>query len=341
MARQVGQIAFGLAGLALGGPVGFAVGNMLGAALFGAPPQPASLQKLRLPQTQVGTMFPIIYGGALPGETLSQSNRAGVRTAGVFIDCDKKGGITQKGGKTSGGTTGAPNANSAPKYLLTCAMAVCDARTGPVIIDQIFFNDKCKWDRFEPDQEWGELEPEYDAQGNIIAEIGEKIELYRGTWKQQPSSVLQALHSPEPVPAYRGLCYIVFNKVKIKSVPTITVVCRNSITGAKFIVTNHMKLANVPEFAIDLCHLNYHVRGAFQNNDGGGRDLCEQVAKWCFCDLTEFDGRIKDVSLVAPAAPPLIPQKWMRARVLEGNASTNAADLLKRTDRGAPAGHTS
>jgi hypothetical protein len=330
MSRSVGQIAFGVIGGIVGGPIGFSVGNMLGAAVFGTQAPPASLQKLRLPQTQVGTMLPIIYGGVLPGEVASDTVRGGVRTAGVWIDCDKKGGITQKGGKSSGGTTGAPNADEAPQYYLTAAMAVADARGAPVIIDQIFFNDKCKFDRFgKGDKKGWKVLPEYDAQGNIIAEIGDKIEMFRGTWKQQPSAVLQALHSPAPVPAYRGISYIVFNQVKIKSIPTVTVVGRNNITGARVIVTIHLRLATMPAERIDLCEMKDHVRGAFQNNEGPARALCEQLARFCYCDLAEWDGKVKDVSRIFKGVPPnatafKVPAEWLAARESNGGGANGS-----------------
>ena len=277
-------------------------------------------------------MFPIIYGDLLPGETADNYIRGGVRMAGIYIDCDPNGGISVSGGDGSSGTGGAPKQPSAPVYRMTCAIAFCDSRVAPTIIDQVFLNEKCKFDRFGSTSAlkgWN-VSPEYDPRGNTISEIGDKLELYRGTAWQHPSATLQAIHSPNPVPAYRWLSYIVMNQVAIQnSVPTITIVGRNSITGAQVIVTKHLQLAGLPAERINLSNLaaaNVSLRGAIQNNEGAAKDLCNQVARYAGCDLAEWDGLIQDYARNFQGAPQTLDGAFLAARVGDKSQSSTQAN---------------
>lgn len=299
MGRLAGQLAFGVAGGLLGGPTGFAIGNLIGGLLFGQRPQkPAasSVDKLRIPQTQAGVMFPLMYG-----DTCVEGEKAGWRSAGIWIDCDKDGGITQSTSSdgTRHGTLGGHREESEEtQYFLTGALAIADAVVAPVIVDKITVNDETIYDRFAAEPGYT-LTDELVA-GDVVGEISDELELWRGDWRQPVSTILTQVHSPDLVPAYRGIAYLVFKNLPIKTQPTITVVMRNGIQGLRAIVKRHLMLANIPEANIRLCAIAGAIPGAFQNNVGPPRALAEQCARYAGCDLVEVDGVIADTDRSNP-----------------------------------------
>ena len=310
----------------------------LGGLLFPTKMPTTSLQKLRLSKTEPGSMFTLGYGGIFPGET-----RGGVRTAGVFIDCSPNGGFSTKKSKKSGGTGGKPKTPEADKQYMTCTLAFADARVAPVIVDQIYFDNECKMNRFgdEDHDGWAAgLEEETAPNGLVISEVNDKIELGRGTWWQQPSARMQQVHPGKPMSAHRGLGTITFKGVPVSSIPTITVVFRNGITGCQQIVRLHMRIADVPNEIIDLCAIDGNIRGAFQNAEGPPRELIEQIAQYSYCGLAEWDGKIKDFSLRVPASRFVqVPRSDLAARVKglsdSSSSSSSTPRLRESLDAGA------
>lgn len=315
MARQLGQLAFGGIGAMFGGQFGFSIGMTIGGMLFGQKPPKSKLQKLRLSTTQPGSMLPLAYGGIFPGET-----RGGVRSSGIFIDCSPDGGIVSTSDDASGGTAGAPKTSGGQINKLTCSLAFADARAGACIVDEIYLDNKLKANRFgKTDKKKGwfsDLVTEQAPNGMVISEIGSKVEVHRGTWWQQPSATMQQIHAGKPLSAHRGIPLIVFKGIEIESIPTITVVYRNNITNCRRIVRLHMRISSVPADVIDLCAITGNIRGVFQNSVGGADELVLEVAEYSDCGVSEWDGKIKDYSLIVPPAKYVqVPRADLATRV--------------------------
>lgn len=297
---RVGQIAFAVGGAFIGGAfgrpdIGFAVGNLLGASLFGAKPQPqpgSRLSDLSIQGSEYGATIPIFYGG-----TLSNGLRGGVPATGQFIDANPMGGIeevvsnvSQRRG-TGGKKSSRGSTTTEYTYFLTAALMFGEGEQG---LEKFNADEKVLFDKYAPNGTFVLQEEPYTG-----ALVSDKFRWYPGNFRQLPDSALQQFHGGV-VPAYRGVCYCVLYKYPLAGhqnrVPTFRAVLANGVTRKREMVRRHMIRAGIPTNRVDLCEITGELQGAFQTSQSGARDFCEKIAAHSLCELMEFDGKIKDIS---------------------------------------------
>ncbi|RUT30990.1 hypothetical protein EMQ25_08910 [Arsenicitalea aurantiaca] len=199
-------LAFSLAGQMVGGlvggPIGATVGRALGAlagsavdgAIFGARPEPVSRTgaDIRLQGSSEGGAVPRLYGWA--------------RVTGNIIWATE---LEEISGTASGGkgflAPRPPEAASEPTIVASFAVALCEGEV----------------------QRLGRIW----ADGQPLETEGLSLRFYRGTQTQGPDSLIEAKQGPGGAPAYRGLCYLVFERLPLGAfgnrIPNISVeLCR-------------------------------------------------------------------------------------------------------------------
>lgn len=171
----------------MGGPagarLGFSVGALLGGALF--PPRQAAqsigrLSDLKITGSSYGTTIPMVWGDfALPGIIHDYVTDV---SGNFLIEHSKK-----KGSKLTG---------TARVYSYTASFAALVCR-GPVSIRRIWAQDRTLYDVY------------------AYPPSAYTLRLYRGDETQQPDSLLVTQHGATATPAYRGLCYVVFQDLNL------------------------------------------------------------------------------------------------------------------------------
>jgi hypothetical protein len=322
----VAQLGTAVLGGVIGGPLGYSVGNLVGSLLFGPKPHDtAALQKLQVETSEYGVFIKEFYGSML--------------TSGNIIDCryknGKPSGITTKKKKISpkGGTgAGAPATETEIiEYYLTAAYLL---GRGPLDVDKIWMEDdgekKLIYNRYgETRKKRGyDLTPQLDIFGNVVAELSDKVQLYRGLESQPVNPILEEFH-PDGVPSYHGTAYVLFNKLKVKSVPSFSFLVRNNITGRKEIVQHRLERCGIPSDRIDLSQLSGSVCGAVVAQREGAAQLCESIAITSLCDMAFVDGLITDRNRQAPLFWPLVQEEMAAFEADENGASDNAPDPYK------------
>ncbi len=187
MATVVLQYAGAAIGTFLGGPIGGIVGRAAGAIagnlidqkLFGPGTKRIEgprLHDLRVMASEEGAAIPVLYGRMrVAGQVIWSTNLEEV----VETDTDSAGG---KGGGPKTRTT-------SYTYFANFAVGLCEGE-----IDGI-------------GRVW--------ADGKEIDLAAFTIRLYTGTESQAPDSLIAAIESAAGAPAYRGLAYIVFEKLPL------------------------------------------------------------------------------------------------------------------------------
>lgn len=302
--RPIAQLGFAIIGGVIGGPIGFAVGNLVGGLLFGPKQQSSPVQSLEVETSDYGVFLKEFYGT--------------MATAGNVIDCRYKDGkpygVTTKKKKISAKGTGAgapANETEIIEYYLTAAYAL---GKGPLDVDKIWMEDdgerKLIYNRYgETKKKRGyELEPEFDIFGNIVAELSDKVQVYRGLESQPINPVLQEFH-PDGVPAYIGVAYVLFNKLRIKSIPRFTFLVRNAITGRREIVQHRLERCKTPSSRIVLNQISGTLCGAVVAQREGAAPLCDIVAATSLCDMASIDGMVTDRNRQSPLLWPLVEEE--------------------------------
>ena len=177
----------GLGG-AIGGALGAYVGGIVDQQLFGekTPNQTvygARLQDLRVQSSSYGTVIPTLYGkGRLASNILwMRGFDEEVRT-----ETQRVGG----GGKGGGSSTRQTTTTVSYHYYCDLAVGLC---TGPIASVPRLFADG---NAFDP------------------ANVGE-MRVHTGLASQMPDPLIQAVEGADRTPAYRGLAYVVFERLAI------------------------------------------------------------------------------------------------------------------------------
>lgn len=199
-------LALGLAGAAVGSffgmpALGWAVGSMLGAALFptkGPTTEGPRLSDLQIQTSTYGTVIPQVYGSA--------------RIAGNIIwSTDKK--ETRHEESQGGGKGGGPTATAVTyTYSMDLAVAICE---GPITgIRRIWANSTLIYDASST-----------GSAGSIISSKGffagsssqyGSLQIYNGSEEQLPDSTIQSQMQPGGyTPAFRGTAYAVFANLQL------------------------------------------------------------------------------------------------------------------------------
>ncbi|WP_396189777.1 phage tail protein [Flavobacterium sp.] len=197
-------LALGLAGAAVGSffgmpALGWAVGSMLGAALFptkGPTTEGPRLSDLQVQTSTYGTVIPQVYGSArIAGNIIWSTNKKETRHE------ETQGG---KGGPTATSVT--------YTYAIDLAVAICE---GPITgIRRIWANSILIYDASST-----------GSAGSIISSKGffagsssnyGSLEVYNGSEDQLPNATIQSQMQPgADTPAYRGTAYVVFSNLQL------------------------------------------------------------------------------------------------------------------------------
>ncbi len=202
MATLVLQTAGVALGTAIGGPIGGAIGGLLGG--MGGAALDAALQphgSSAAPRFTVGPRItamdgiastegagvPRVYGRARLGGQMIWATR--------FLEQSNVGvefGVAQRGGKGGGGGGGGltpQRVNVTYSYFANFAIAICE---GPIAFVRRIFADGAELD---------------------LTTL--PIRIYKGTQDQQADPLMIAKEGAEHVPAYRGIAYVVFERLPL------------------------------------------------------------------------------------------------------------------------------
>lgn len=182
----------------IGGSIGFLAGSVLGNILF--PPPPIINEGPRMGDLTISSSA---YGAAIPwvwGTT---------RVAGNMIW--SSGIREQENRERVGGKGGPAQYNVTYTYFSSFAIAFAATRADRVL--RIWADSKLIYD-------------DTNASSEVLEIPGLKFRFYRGTEEQLPDGLMEAKDGAGRVPAYRGLCYIVFEELALQEfgnrVPNIT-----------------------------------------------------------------------------------------------------------------------
>ena len=180
-----GNAVFGPAGAMAGRLIGALAGNAIDRALFGSRQEIAQegprLADLAVMASTQGAPIPRIYGRArLPGQVIWATNLEEV----VSTTSQTTGG---GGGKGMGGSPTDTTSTTTYSYFANLAVGLCEGPIGAVL------------------RIW--------ADGKPLDLTGLSIRTYTGEEAQAPDSLLVAKDGD--VPAYRGLAYIVFERLPL------------------------------------------------------------------------------------------------------------------------------
>ncbi len=211
MATLALSVVGSIVGGAIGGPVGAAVGRGLGAlvgsaidsSLFGPGGTNTRVQGPRIADLAVTTST---YGSAIPlafGQRLRMGGN--IIWATPLIETATTTTTSSRGGK--GGKRRQTVTQTTYTYAANFAVAFCE---GPVAgIRRI----------------WADGKLIYDPDASPPQTLAEGLRIYQGTEGQLPDALITA-HVGAENPAYRGMCYLVFEKLQLADfanrIPQIT-----------------------------------------------------------------------------------------------------------------------
>jgi len=195
-----GSIGGYLGSAAIGSAVGYAAGSLLGQSLETLPGvQGPRLDSLKATDSQYGTPIKKVYGS--------------VRVGGSVIWQEDLEEISNT--QTTGGKGGPSQAVTTYSYYGYYAVHLCE---GPVVgVSKIWADGILIYDVSDKSN----VEALY-----MSSEISKNITVYTGTETQNPDPTIESYKGIGNVPAFRGQCYIVFDKMLLEKfgnrVPVIT-----------------------------------------------------------------------------------------------------------------------
>lgn len=255
------QLAVALGGAALGGSigiganVGWIIGSIIGSLLF-PPPGPPPIEGPRLGDLSVtssayGAIVPVIYGT--------------IRTAGNMIwstGLEEVKNTQKQGGGKGGG--GASQTTITYEYFATFALGFAEGTADDVL------------------RMWADGKLIYDKTGSNddITKVDLRFRFYDGGETQEPDGLIEADKGVDSTPAFRGLCYIVFERLALKDfgnrIPSITV--EITFNGSTSQPTTDLDFYTVAEGGLTNSFdtstlLPDYIRGVFYFADNGGKIL--------------------------------------------------------------------
>ncbi len=186
MASIILSAAGSAAGAATGLPFGARIGSIAGRLAGGlidskmrsgklSPVHGSRLADLAVQSSAYGKMIPIVYGSVRIGGNIIWSQP--IKETIVTTTSSAGGGGKGGGGKVS-------QTSSSYSYSVTLAVAVCEGEVSDVL------------------RIW--------ADAKQLDMSAYTIRIYKGGETQSPDSLIQAIEGASKTPAYRGLCYVVF-----------------------------------------------------------------------------------------------------------------------------------
>nr|WP_320142790.1 glycoside hydrolase/phage tail family protein [uncultured Cohaesibacter sp.] len=177
----VGGALFGPLGAAIGGALGAVGGYQIDQTLFGSSRsvEGPSLSDLTVQSSTEGASIPRVYGRArLTGQVIWATN---------FIE--EVSSRKHKTGASKGGR-GASTTETTYSYFANFAVGLCEGEIA--YIGRVWAN------------------------GSVLDLKDINYRIYRGTDDQLPDSLIEAKQGAENAPAYRGLAYVVFEKLPLE-----------------------------------------------------------------------------------------------------------------------------
>lgn len=170
----------------VGAQWGFSVGVLLGGALFPPKQKPqerGKLDDLRVSGSQYGAMIPQVYGCC--------------RVAGNVIWAQR---LQEHVSTKKVGGKGVPK-QTAKQYTYTVKFAavLCEGPIGNV--ERLWLDQNLVYDRI--------------GKSGTVIPLPDYLDIFLGTETQTASSVIEAVDGVGNVPAYRGLCYLVFEDLEL------------------------------------------------------------------------------------------------------------------------------
>jgi len=194
----------------LGAQIGFAIGSGIGAAVFpekGPVIVGPRLRDLDVQSSSYGLPIPIVFGTT--------------RLAGNIIWATQIKETRREDGGGKGGGGGSTQVTFT--YSIDCAIAICE---GPIIgIRKIWGDTKLIWSIGEPETAEEKLASLLGLAVSFIDAVEAILEvqtkgfgamrIYPGTQTAEPDPLIEADKGVGDVPAYRGLCYVVFDDFQL------------------------------------------------------------------------------------------------------------------------------
>lgn len=226
-------LALGVAGAGIGAVTGvgagagWLVGTTLGRVLFpednASSPGPR-LTDLKITGASYGAAIPRLYGTMRLGGNIIWASDLRSET------------VTSGGGGKGGSTGGAQTTGYA--YYTSFAVAISEGEVAALL------------------KIWADGKVIYDASaaGEVIA-ADVRFRFYKGDEAQLPDSVIEAVEGEGNVPAYRGLCYLVFDDLPLapygNRIPNIEVLVTTDGLGAYPLTDSEISSVNASSFAYD------------------------------------------------------------------------------------------
>ncbi|MCF8467412.1 MAG: phage tail protein [Sneathiella sp.] len=256
-------LALGVAGAGIGSATGvgagtgWLVGTTLGRVLF--PEDSASspgprLSDLKITGASYGAPIPRLYGT--------------MRLCGNIIwASDLRSETVTSGGGGKGGSTGAAQ-STGYAYYTSFAVAISEGEVASLL------------------KIWADGKVIYDASaaGEVIA-ADVRFRFYTGDEAQLPDSIIEAVEGEGDVPAYRGLCYLVFDDLPLAAygnrIPNIEVLVTTEGLGAWPLTDSTISSVNASSFAYDADRglaFSYEVIGGVDTVRKIDTETLEQLA---------------------------------------------------------------
>ncbi len=226
---------------------------------------------LKSPSSEFGKGIPKIYGRARIGGNLMWSQDI----------------IEEEIKEVEGGKGGPTVTNISYSYFGNFAVLVCE---GEVTVKKIWLSSKLVYN----------VEGSAETISATNKFVTDYLTIYSGTPSQSPNSVIQSIEGINRTPAFRGLCYLMFNRLPLadygNSFPLVTVEVQSNESNDLSYICNQICLkSGLQQTEIDVTELTGKlVTGLIIPQNGETyRSIIEQLQQVFFFYLCEDNGILK------------------------------------------------
>ena len=238
------------------------------------------VEDLKSPSSEYGKGIPKVYGISRIGGNLMWARDV----------------IEVKNEDVEGGKGGPTVTNITYTYFGTFAVLICE---GPVTVTKIWLSSKLVYSTS------GGAET-ISASNKFVTEY---LTIYDGTPSQSPNSAIQSIEGINRTPAFRGLCYLVFNNLPLadysNTFPLISVEVQSQESNDLGYIVNQICLkSGLQQTEIDVSELvGKPVTGLMIPQNGEShRSIIEQLQQVFFFYFCEDNGILRFRSLVRNSA---------------------------------------
>ena len=271
----IGAAIAGIPDLGITALTGFQIGATLGALLFpqtGPPIDRGKLDEIRVQNATQGTPIAILYG---------RNRIAGTVIWATGVQENKN--THSEGGKGGGGVSVTDYTYSTSLAVLVCEAAPSGHTT---TVRRIWANDQVVWDN-------------RGSSLSVPSWIDStKVRIYNGT-QTLPDSAIEADKGVGNVPAFMGMCYIVFENLQLanvnNSIPNITVEVETSMTVADALADVCTR-TNIPSGYYDFSSVSsLSASGLIVNSRTEGNRVMDTLSQAFWFDMVETSGKLRSV----------------------------------------------